>query len=53
MPAVGVETIFGRSQTPAARKDAGFGADSGNDCTRTLSASLKHELRRSSWFFGQ
>lgn len=40
MPAVGVETIFGRSQ-PVANEDkdfmdAGIGTDSGNDCTRTL-----------------
>ncbi len=36
MPAVGVETNFGRSELPVARESAGVGADSGNDCTRTL-----------------
>ncbi|GEM_PF-2510145 len=41
MPAVGVETNFGRSQTLVAYESTGFGTDSGNDCTRTFSASLK------------
>ncbi len=41
MPAVGVETNFGRSQRLGAREGTGFGTDSGNDCTRTFSASLK------------